>query len=84
MWVSLGYAFGWFGACALVWARFIWYPWLWSGLPLPGLWVWLYVVGELVGLYVRSGLDCFSFARGVGLVIFGWYAYWQLFLFVVG
>ena len=63
-------------------ARFIWFSCLWFGLPIPVL--WFYVVGVLVDLYVRSGLECFSLARGVGLVIFGWYAYWHLFLFVAG
>ena len=28
------------------------------------------MVGLLVDLYMGSGLDCFSYARGVGLVIF--------------
>ena len=49
----------------LVWSMcpgvgsFICFPWLWFGLLLPELWVWLYVVGVLVDLYVRSGLEWF-------------------------
>ena len=74
MWVPLGCSLDWFGAYALVW----------FGLPLPELWVWYYVVGVLVDQYVRSGLEWFPFARGVGLVISGWYAYWILFMFVAG
>ena len=46
--------------------------------------VWFYVVSLLVSLYVGSGLDWLSFARGVGLVIFGWLAYWQHFEFATG
>ena len=53
----------------------------WS--PLARLWVFSYVVGLLVGLYMGSGLVCLSFARGVGLVIFCWFAYWHMFFFFV-